>query len=372
MDSRSIKVKLEDVTKRYGDVVAVDSLNLDIYEQECLVLLGPSGCGKTTTLEMINGLRTPSEGKVYIDGEDVSEKNQDQLRLNIGYAIQEVGLFPHMSVKENIGVVPEEKGWSEKEIENRAVELLEMVGMTPPETYKDRYPHELSGGQKQRVGVARALAANPSIMLMDEPFGALDPITRMVLQNKFLEILEKVKKTIAFVTHDMEEAIKIGDELAIMNEGKLVQKGSPRELVANPANDFIESLLETNKLYKHLDILTVGDLLLEDVQSLRADLSLKKAKKKMLEQDTGAIAVLQENRPPGMATLTDIERNMGKKQNLGDITKEGSFCLRMEENALEAMEKMKEKNISFAAVIDNRDRFRGVFDLKNLAKSLTE
>ncbi|MCS7369634.1 MAG: ATP-binding cassette domain-containing protein, partial [archaeon GBS-70-058] len=238
--TESVKIKFENVSKIYpNNVIAVDDLNLEIYEHELFVLIGPSGCGKTTTLKMINRLIDPTKGKIYIDGQDISRINPIELRLNIGYAIQEVGLFPHMTAEENIAVVPKLKKWPKDVIEKRVVELFNMIGM-PPDIFRKRYPNELSGGQRQRIGVARALAGDPSIVLMDEPFGALDPLTRITLQDEFLRIKKLIKKTIVFVTHDIEEAMKLGDRLGIMRNGRLIQVGTPREILKNSKDDFVK------------------------------------------------------------------------------------------------------------------------------------
>ncbi|MBS4210097.1 ABC transporter ATP-binding protein [Bacillus sp. FJAT-50079] len=233
------------VTKQYtDDAIAVDSLHLQIESGEFFVLIGPSGCGKTTTLKMINRLIDATSGTILIDGKEISAYDIHELRWNIGYVLQQIALFPHMTIEENIATVPELKKWKREQIKHRVDELLEKVGLDPA-VYRNRKPSELSGGQQQRVGVARALAADPRIILMDEPFSALDPISREKLQDDVVELQQRIKKTIVFVTHDMQEALKLGDRICIMKEGKVVQVGTPDEIVHSPANDFVKEFIGT-------------------------------------------------------------------------------------------------------------------------------
>ena len=237
-------IELQHLTKRYGNQVAVRDLSLTVDEGELLVLLGGSGSGKTTTLKMINRLIEPSAGSVLVDGRDVAELAPHDLRRRIGYAFQQVGLFPHMTVAENIEVTPALLGWTEYKLRRRVDELLALVELDPDET-RDRRPDQLSGGQQQRVGVARALAAKPRLMLLDEPFGALDPLTRHRLQESFVRIRRELGLTAVFVTHDMVEALVLGDRIAVLQAGRLVQVGTPRTLMREPANDYVRQLLDT-------------------------------------------------------------------------------------------------------------------------------
>ncbi len=242
-------IRLEDLCKRFGPEgtpLAVNHVSLDVAAGELLILLGGSGSGKTTTLRMVNRLIEPTSGRVLIDGADASALPAFELRRKIGYAFQKIGLFPRMTVAENIGVTPKLLGWDAARIRARAEELLELVDL-PPATYADRLPAELSGGQQQRVGVARALAAEAKVMLLDEPFGALDPVTRDRLQSEFTDIRKRIGLTAIFVTHDMTEALLLGDRIAVMHEGNLVQIGRPEELLKNPANDYVAELMSTPK-----------------------------------------------------------------------------------------------------------------------------
>ena len=237
-------IELQGLSKRYGDRVAVAELSLEVAEGELLVLLGGSGSGKTTTLKMINRLIEPTSGSVRLDGEDVTSLTPSDLRRRIGYAFQQVGLFPHLSVSENIGITPSLLGWAEDDIRERVDTLLRLVELDPDEM-RDRRPDELSGGQQQRVGVARALAARPRVMLLDEPFGALDPLTRQRLQDSFIRIRKELGVTAVFVTHDMSEALLLGDRIAVLSEGRMAQIGAPAELMRAPADDYVRQLLDT-------------------------------------------------------------------------------------------------------------------------------
>ena len=256
------KIHLEKVGKTYPGtkVPAVEALTLDVHEGEILVLVGPSGCGKSTTLRLINRMIEPSTGQIMLDGEDVTKANPDKLRRRIGYVIQQIGLFPHQTISQNIATVPRMLGWDKDKTQKRSEELLGMVGLDPDQ-YRDRYPKELSGGQAQRVGVARALGADPDIMLMDEPFGAIDPITRERLQNEFLRLQGELRKTIVFVTHDIDEAIKMGDKIAILGERSTIRQiDTPERILAYPVDDFVDDFIGTGSTIKGLNFLKVSSL----------------------------------------------------------------------------------------------------------------
>lgn len=256
-------IELVGVSKRYGDVAAVTDLSMSIGDGELCVLIGPSGCGKTTTLRMINRLIEPTAGRILLDGRDTEQLKPEELRRGIGYAIQSVGLFPHMTVGENIAVVPRLLRWDDARVHARVDELLDLVGLAPDE-YRPKYPRELSGGQGQRIGVARALAADPPVLLMDEPFGAVDPFTRERLQTEFARIHKTLKKTVVFVTHDLDEAIRLADRLAIMREGRLVQYDTPEEILASPADIFVRDFVGADRALKRLARVCVADVMSAD------------------------------------------------------------------------------------------------------------
>ena len=258
-------ITFENVWKVFpGGVEAVKDLSLEVREGETLVLLGTSGSGKTTSMKMVNRLYEPTDGRITIADEDVMDKDPIELRRGIGYAIQHIGLFPHMTIAENIGIVPELCGWEQERIDERVEKMLKMTGLEP-EDFRDRLPSQLSGGQRQRIGVARALAADPPIVLMDEPFGALDPITREQLQNEFLELESEIHKTVLFVTHDVFEAVKMGDRIALMDAGELQQLATPSELVESPANQFVSDFLGQHRFQLSLLTKTVVGMLREEL-----------------------------------------------------------------------------------------------------------
>ncbi|MDP7977801.1 ABC transporter ATP-binding protein [Bacillus sp. WLY-B-L8] len=259
-------IRFEHVSKTFDDKTkAVDSLQLEIHKGEFFVLIGPSGCGKTTTMKMINRLIETTEGSIFIDGKNIRDYNIHELRWDIGYVLQQIALFPHMTIAENIAIVPEMRKWSKAKIEKRVDELLEMVGLDP-HIYRGRMPDELSGGQKQRVGVVRALAANPKIVLMDEPFSALDPLSREQLQRDLVDLQKKIQKTIVFVTHDMQEALALGDRICIMKDGKVVQLDTPEVILQNPANRFVEEFIGSPRLswYDHRKVEDIVSILAQE------------------------------------------------------------------------------------------------------------
>ena len=254
-------IRLENLTKVFPgqEAPAVDDLSLEIPEGEIVVFVGPSGCGKTTTMKMINRIIEPTSGRIFLQGDDVTKVNGDKLRRRIGYVIQQIGLFPHMTIAENIATVPKMLGWDKKRISDRVDELLETVSMDV--SYRERYPKELSGGQRQRIGVARAMAADPPVLLMDEPFGAIDPITRERLQNEFLRLQAEIKKTIVFVTHDIDEAIKMGDRIAILRtQSRIAQYDTPERILTDPADEFVEDFIGAGASIKRLSLSRVRDI----------------------------------------------------------------------------------------------------------------
>jgi osmoprotectant transport system ATP-binding protein len=249
-------IRLEGLVKQFPGAAraTIDHLDLEVDAGEVCVLIGPSGCGKTTTMRMVNRLIEPTGGTIEVNGKDVTHIDPVELRRGIGYVIQQVGLFPHMTIAANIATVPRLLGWDDAKTARRVDELLQLVGMEP-DAFRDRYPRELSGGQRQRIGVARALAADPPVLLMDEPFGAIDPINRTRVQDEFLKIQRQLRKTVVFVTHDIDEAIKMGDRIALMRDGRLVQHASPAEMLAHPANGFVEDFVGADRALKRLSLI---------------------------------------------------------------------------------------------------------------------
>ncbi|MEI4770080.1 betaine/proline/choline family ABC transporter ATP-binding protein [Psychrobacillus sp. FJAT-51614] len=288
-------IKFENVSKIYTDgFKAVDSVNFDIPEGEFLVLIGPSGSGKSTTMKMINRMIPNTNGTISIDGNDITKLNPSELRRNIGYVIQQIGLFPHYTIEKNIAIVPELKGWDKEKIKARVKELLIMVDLDP-EVYASRYPKELSGGQQQRVGVARALASDPRVLLMDEPFGALDPITRDQLQDQLISLQRRLKKTIVFVTHDMDEALKLGDRIAIMKDGNLLQINTPEKLLQEPASVFVEEFIGKDRIIQNPELMPVVSVMTTKVVTSQLGRSPEKALLKMRQQKITSLIIVDEN-----------------------------------------------------------------------------
>lgn len=293
-------IRMEEVTKLYVGSTApsVDNLTIEVPEGSTVALIGPSGCGKTTTMRMINRLIEPTSGRIFVNGEDVTHADPVLLRRHIGYVIQNVGLFPHMTIAENIGAVPNLLGWDRPRIDKRTRELLDLVGLDPREML-DRYPRQLSGGQRQRIGVARALAADPAVLLMDEPFGAIDPIARTRLQDEFRQILSRVRKTVVLVTHDLDEAIRLGDRIAIMKDGRIVQYDTPDAILSKPADDFVANFVGIDRAIKRLSLFTVADAMLAGPASaapaaVSKSASLRDALSLMVAGNTDLLAVTDE------------------------------------------------------------------------------
>jgi len=293
-------ITMAHVTKRFteGGPASVDDLSITVPEGTTTALIGPSGCGKTTTMRMINRLIEPTEGKIIVNGEDVTKVNPVNLRRHIGYVIQQVGLFPHMTIAQNIASVPKLLGWAEARIKTRTEELLHLVGLDPMEMLK-RYPRQLSGGQRQRIGVARALAADPPVLLMDEPFGAIDPIARTRLQDEFRQILQRVRKTVVLVTHDLDEAIRLGDRIAIMKSGKIVQYDTPDTILSHPADGFVENFVGIDRAIKRLSLFTVKDAMSgaeprEGAKKIAPTGSLRDALALMVAANSDELAVVDD------------------------------------------------------------------------------
>lgn len=315
-----------EITKRYkgSETPAVDAVSFTVPEGSTCMLVGTSGSGKTTLLRMVNRLIEPDAGEILIDGKDVLKENRIELRRRIGYVIQQVGLFPHMTVAENVRVTAEiAGGWSKQRMHQRVDELLELVGL-PPDLYRKRFPRQLSGGQQQRVGLARALATDPQILLMDEPFGALDAITRDRMQQELLRIQRDVHKTILFVSHDIEEAFKLGDQIAVLSHGRLIQLGSPVELLAKPANDFVRRLVGADNILRQLQYLPVTTALLDnrpaavssahwgDLPTISSEASLLDALLQLLQTNAPALTVQnpQNRQPLGHVNLTSLNHEI--------------------------------------------------------------
>ncbi|GAA1343859.1 ATP-binding cassette domain-containing protein [Arthrobacter roseus] len=363
-------ILLDKVTKHYPGQAkaAVDGLTLEIPAGKIVMLVGPSGCGKTTTLKMINRLIEPTEGRIVLDDDDVTDMNGDALRRRIGYVIQAGGLFPHMTVATNIGIVPKMLGWSKEKVAARVDELLELVSLDPG-TYRDRYPKELSGGQQQRVGVARALAADPPVLLMDEPFGAVDPITRQRLQDELLNIQDELQKTIVCVTHDFDEAVKLGDWIAIFSDGaQLVQYDTPERILANPANDFVESFIGAGAGLKQLTLTRVNEVDLSDaVIANPGDLGSDVLSRLDGARHDHAVIVNSRNRPIQWLT----RRQLSRLERVSDDVDVRLPLVGDRATLNDALDTMLVSSTGAALVTGRHDAFIGVIDVETVMDAIT-
>ena len=359
-------ISLESVSKVFpgGDAPAVRDLTLDIAEGEIVVLVGPSGCGKTTTLKMINRLVEPSSGRIVVAGEDIMAVEAHELRRRIGYVIQQIGLFPHRTIAENIATVPRLLGWERRRVDERVAELIHLVDLEP--AMRDRYPRELSGGQRQRVGVARALAADPPVLLMDEPFGAVDPIVRARLQAELLDLQRRVRKTIVFVTHDIDEAIQLGDRVAILNVGGIVEQyAPPADILREPANRFVEDFLGSDRGIKRLSLIQISSVPLEDGPMIDRGASVEEARACMARYSVDWFGILDGGRLLGWAWAADLE------QATPESVDPRPFEVRLDIGASlrEALDTIITSHTGVAPVFDE-DRYLGTITAEAISREL--
>jgi osmoprotectant transport system ATP-binding protein len=353
-------IRLENLSKVFPaqDEPAVDDLSMDIYEGEIVVLVGPSGCGKTTTMKMINRLIEPSSGRIFLQGEDVTKVNSDKLRRRIGYVIQQIGLFPHMTIADNIATVPKMLGWDKERTSQRIDELLETVGMD--RSYRDRYPKELSGGQRQRIGVARAMAADPPVLLMDEPFGAIDPITRDRLQDEFLRLQQEIRKTIVFVTHDIDEAIKMGDKIA--------QYDTPEKILTDPADDFVADFIGGGASIKRLSLSSVEDIEPADWPVARLTDGYEHVQEKMRSSEKGYVLLLDvRDRPSRWVGAEDIEH---EEVSLEEAGRPAVAIVEANASLYNTLDTMITSYKGSAIVVDGEGRYQGVVDFDTVLEAI--
>jgi len=368
---RLTMIQFKGVTKKYPDgTMAIKGLDLEIQPGELITLIGPSGCGKTTTMKMINRLAEPSSGQILVDGKDISTINPVQLRRNIGYVIQQIGLFPHMKIKDNIAIVPRLKKMNKDSYEKRVDELLDMVGLKPDQ-YRDRYPAELSGGQQQRIGVIRAFAAEPSIILMDEPFSALDPISREQLQDELIRLQEEVKKTIVFVSHDMDEALKIADRIVLMKDGEIVQADTPDRIIRRPKNDFVRHFIGGNRLNES-EQLTVDDVMITNPITVFLSRGLAHGAKLMKQHRVNSLLVTDKYRLlKGIVTKEMLEERYHQEDlSLQEIMKSDVVSVPTGTSVTEAVEMMKQHGLSNLPVVSHSGHLAGLVTNSSLVDAL--
>ncbi|UCB45591.1 MAG: ABC transporter ATP-binding protein [Spirochaetota bacterium] len=364
-------IKLIDITKKYGEFTAVDDISLKVKQGEVCVLLGPSGCGKSTTLKIINRMLEPSNGNVLIEGKNVRDFKPELLRRKIGYVIQYVGLFPHMTVGENIGIVPKLLGWEKVKISRRTEQLFTLIGLDPG-FYSNKYPHELSGGEAQRIGVARALAADPPILLMDEPFGAVDPLTREILQTEFVKIQKELKKTVVFVTHDLEEAIRVAVRIVLMQKGRIVQHDTPENILAHPKNKFVHDFIGADRALKRLSRFPVSNIMREAPVVKSSD-DLFKAAKSVDKRGFRFLWVIDENEELlGWIDTTRLIRNKEKKEDVITRIPVSRIAVRSDFTCKTALSRMLAEGIKVVPVVDENQKIIGEISLADIEKITEE
>lgn len=365
-------IRFEGVSKRFSDGgEAVSDFTLSIDRGKFSVLIGPSGCGKTTTMKMINRLVEPTAGQIFIDGQNHKKIPAVELRRQIGYVIQQIGLFPHMTIGENISLVPRLRGDDPATYEGRVDELLALVGLDP-KAYRERYPTQLSGGQQQRVGVVRALAADPPIILMDEPFSALDPITREQLQEELLKLQSEVKKTIVFVTHDMEEALKLADLVILMKAGRIEQAASPDDILREPASDFVKEFIGLDRSNDFTDI-QLSDISIRRPVTIEPYRGLAEALRKMRRQHVDSLLVTDsQGKLLGIATTKDIQRNIQAKKKIEQVMSSEVVTVTLNTPMPEVLQTMQSAEVGYLPIVDDDYKLKGLVTRASLVDVIAE
>ena len=360
-------IRLEQVSKVFGPLTAVDRVDMEVPEGAVCVLLGPSGCGKTTTMRMINHLIEPSSGRILVAGKDTAKVDPVELRRSIGYVIQQIGLFPNMTVEDNICVVPDLLGWPRAKARARAAELLSLVNLDPG-IFLKRYPKQLSGGQQQRVGVVRALAADPPVLLMDEPFGAIDPINREVIQDEFMKLQAELRKTVVFVSHDIDEAVKMASRIAIFRDGRLIQYDTPDAILARPADSFVADFVGSDRTLKRLRLVRVSEAMNKDAPAVKGDDTVETAVGLMQEHDLAAIVVVgPQGRARGVLRL-DAARGAGGTVAEHQEPLPGTVAVT--EDLRTAVSEMFTHGVTWLAAVDAEGFYRGLITQKSISQML--
>ena len=365
-------IEFVNVKKSFKDKVVIKDMSLKINKGELVVFIGLSGCGKTTSLKMINKLTKITSGKILIDGKDISKEDTIELRRNMGYVIQQTGVFPHMTVKENIELIPRLQKLDINEIEKRTLVLLEMVGLNAEE-YMNRYPSELSGGQQQRIGVARAFATQPDIILMDEPFSALDPITRSELQEELFNLQQEVKKTIVFVTHDMNEALKLADRICILKDGEIVQYDTPENILRNPNGAYVEEFIGKKRIWSNPEFIKAKDIMIEDPVAISGKRTILQGLEIMKKNKVDSLLITDRNgKLSGLVTLKDIKKDVNKTSRLEEIMDEEIITVKDNDNLVNILETMKEYAIGYVPVVNEDNKLVGLITRSSLLSILSE
>ena len=368
-------IEFKNVSKSFNGRKILKDINITIQDKELVVFIGPSGCGKTTTLKMINKLITPSSGELLIDGKKLADKNTIKLRRNMGYVIQQAGLLPHLTIGDNIGLIPSIEKMPKDILAAKIIELLNLVGLDP-DIYTDKYPNQLSGGEQQRVGVARALVMDPDVILMDEPFSALDPITKTQLQDEIFNIQQNVKKTIIFVTHDMDEALKLGDKICIMNGGDVVQFDTPEEILKNPINDFVRDFVGKNRIWNQPELIKAKDIMIATPVKSVGERSILQAIEIMKSKNVDSLLIVDKtNILTGLITLkqirTTLRKDPDKSKKIKDIMETKLITVNQEDTIINILEIIKKEDINFVPVVDDNNKLSGLLTKSSLLSVLS-
>ncbi|MCH6267962.1 MULTISPECIES: ABC transporter ATP-binding protein [Neobacillus] len=363
-------IEFKNIIKKYRSKTVINSFSLKVEAGQLVVFIGPSGCGKTTLLKMINKLIQPTSGKIVVNGSDISTVNPIELRRNIGYVIQNTGLFPHMTIKENLELIPKLKGEDPAAIEKKTNELLEIVGLDPKE-YLHRYPKELSGGQQQRIGVARAFSTNSDIILMDEPFSALDPVTRSSLQDELFQMQKELNKTIIFVTHDMDEAIKIADKICILKDGDILQYDTPENILKNPANDFVSDFIGKRRVWNNPELLMAEDIMIPNPVKITAKRNVLQAIEIMKENKVDSLLVTDKNnRLIGLVTLKGIQL-LNRNSEIEWVMEKNVLSVSQDANLISVLATMNEHKIGYVPVINSTGQLTGLITRSSILSALS-
>lgn len=363
-------IRFENITKQYNQKTVIRDFNLDIEEGQLVVFIGPSGCGKTTLLKMINRLLEPTSGKIYVNEKDISKQDPIELRRNIGYVIQSTGLFPHMTIQENLELIPKLKGEDSDSIKRKTNDLLELVGLAPDE-YLYRYPSELSGGQKQRIGVARAFSTDSDIILMDEPFSALDPVTRNSLQDELFSMQKELNKTIVFVTHDMDEAIKIADKICLLNDGHIIQYDTPDQILKNPASEYVEEFIGKRRVWNNPEVLKAKDIMISDPVKVSPRRNVFQAIEIMKENKVDSLLVTDKQQSLiGLVTLKSIQLQ-SRATTVGEIMERNILSVTEDENLITVLQIMNENKIGYLPVVSEKNKLTGLITRSSILSVLS-
>lgn len=363
-------IEFKNIVKKYRNKTIIKPFSIDIDAGQLVVFIGPSGCGKTTLLKMINKLIQPSAGKIYVNGKDISRMDAIELRRNIGYVIQNTGLFPHMSIRENLELIPKLKGQDPAKIAKKTEELLQVVGLNPSE-YLDRFPKELSGGQQQRVGVARAFSTDSDIILMDEPFSALDPVTRNSLQDELVQMQKELNKTIIFVTHDMDEAIKIADKICILKDGDILQFDTPENILKNPANEFVEGFIGKRRVWNNPELLMAEDIMIPNPVKITTKRTVLQAIEIMKANKVDSLMVTDKNNILiGLVTLKGIQL-LNRNSEIDSVMEKNVLAVSEDHNLISILATMNEHKIGYVPVINHSKQLTGLITRSSILSALS-